>query len=154
MENKQLNINATQLADLTYKFLSNCHEKEERMAQCHNLTVAELKCIRQINKSENINNKEIAERMNLSSSRLTRIIDGLVNKGYIEREIDTTDRRNMRLSLSIEGITLLEQINKTYLTVHRGILSNIEPGLHTEVIKAMASLLEALEEWLREPSDN
>ncbi|MHC1736599.1 MAG: MarR family winged helix-turn-helix transcriptional regulator [Ignavibacteriaceae bacterium] len=154
MENRQLNKNAEQLAELTYKFLSNCHEKEERMAQAHSLTVAELKCIRHINKTENVNNKEIAERMNLSSSRLTRIIDGLVTKGFIEREIDSADRRNMKLSLSVEGIKLLEQINLTYLTVHKDILANIEPKLHTEVIKAMSSLLEALEEWLKKPIVN
>ena len=154
METRQLNNNAEQLAELTYKFLSNCHEKEERMAQSHNLTVAELKCIRHINKTENVNNKEIAERMNLSSSRLTRIIDGLVNKGFIEREIDSADRRNMKLSLSAEGIKLLERINLTYLTVHKDILANIEPKLHTDVIKAMASLLEALEEWLKKTIDN
>jgi len=148
MKNDELNINAAQLADLTDKFLFSSHEKEERMSQNHQLTVAELRCIHQINKNENVNNKEIAERMNLSSSRLTRIIDGLVAKGFIKREIDLADRRNMRLSLSKEGISILEKINLTYLTVHKEILSNIEPKLHQEVIKAFGSLSEALDKWL------
>ena len=41
--------------------------------------------------------------MNLSPSRLTRIIDGLVQKEYIIREIDPNDRRNMKVSLSSQG---------------------------------------------------
>ncbi|HPO54369.1 MAG TPA: MarR family transcriptional regulator [Ignavibacteriaceae bacterium] len=146
---KELNTKASELAELTMKFLGNCHEKEERMARYHNLTIAELKCIRQIQRNENINNKEIAERMHLSSSRLTRIMDGLVEKGFILREIDKIDRRNMKLSLSDEGVKLLERINATYLSVHKEILKKLEPQLQADVIKAMSSLMRALEEWLR-----
>jgi DNA-binding MarR family transcriptional regulator len=51
------------------------------------------------NTNEVVNNKLIAERMNLSPSRLTRIIDGLVQKGYITREINPSDRRNMKVAL-------------------------------------------------------
>lgn len=145
---EQLNKNANELAELTFRFLTNCHEKEERMARKHNLTVAELKCIRQISTTENFNNKEIAERMNLSSSRLTRIIDGLVEKGIIKREIDPSDRRNMKLCLSTEGVNLLQDINNTYLTVHKEILSKLDPKMHRDAINAIASLLKALEEWL------
>ncbi|MBZ0199184.1 MAG: MarR family transcriptional regulator, partial [Ignavibacteriaceae bacterium] len=94
---------ARELADLTFKLLANCQEKEDRLAEQYGLTQAEFRCLRLFGKTETLNNKTIAERMNLSPSRLTRIIDGLVTKNYMLREIEPKDRRNMRVSLSHQG---------------------------------------------------
>lgn len=76
----ELNQHAEQLANLTFSLLANCQEKEVRLAEIHGLTQAEFRCLRLFNSEETVNNKKIAERMNLSPSRLTRIIDGLVKK--------------------------------------------------------------------------
>jgi DNA-binding MarR family transcriptional regulator len=100
---------------------------------------------------ESVNNKKIAERMNLSPSRLTRIIDGLVEKEYINREIDADDRRNMRVTLSRRGKHLVNQLNKAYVQIHDEILQDIDSSQHEPLITAMQHLLEALENWLKKP---
>jgi len=82
------NSTASRLANLTFSLLANCQEKEEHLAELHGLTQSEFRCLRLFGTDESLNNKTIAERMNLSPSRLTRIIDGLVKKKYIRREID------------------------------------------------------------------
>ena len=97
---------------------------------------------------ESLNNKQIAERMKLSPSRLTRIIDGLVKKEYINREIDNDDRRNMRVSLSKKGQLLVDLLNKAYLNIHTEILEDIDVSQHKPLISAMANLLSALEKWI------
>jgi DNA-binding MarR family transcriptional regulator len=140
--------NAKRLADLTFRLLGNCHEKEERLAKKYGLTQAEYRCVRHIYENENINNKDISEKMNLSASRLTRIVDGLVNKGYVIREIERKDRRNMRLFFSDKGIDLMRKINLAYLKVHEEILSNINPEIHDNLLIAITDLLTALEKWL------
>jgi len=144
----ELNQTAEQLANLTFSLLANCQEKEIRLAEIHSLTQAEFRCLRLFGADENINNKKIAERMNLSPSRLTRIIDGLVNKEYILREIDPNDRRNMRVCLSRKGQLLVQQLNKAYIEIHREILQDIEVEQHKPLIAAMTQLLSALEKWI------
>jgi len=148
MEQQELHKSASNLADLTFKLLATCHEKEERIARQHNLTQAEFRCLRQINEIENINNKEIAERMNLSASRLTRIIDGLVEKGYVVREIEPNDRRNMRLYLSENGKEFTHKLDEAYIGIHSQILSDIDSGQHQPLISAMTGLLSAVEKWM------
>lgn len=145
------NSTAERLANLTFNLLANCQEKEVRLAEVHNLTQAEFRCLRLFGKDESLNNKQIAERMNLSPSRLTRIIDGLVEKEYINREIDPTDRRNMRVTLSRKGKQLVRQLNKAYVNIHNEILENIDVSQHKPLITAMDHLLTALEKWLRKP---
>ena len=142
---------AERLANLTFSLLANCQEKEVRLATVHNLTQAEFRCLRFFGTDESVNNKSIAERMNLSPSRLTRIIDGLVEKEYIIREIDPNDRRNMRVMLSRRGKHLVNQLNKAYVQIHSEILQDIDTAQHEPLITAMQHLLEALENWLKKP---
>ncbi len=139
---------AARLANLTFSLLANCQEKEVHLAELHGLTQAEFRCLRLFGTDESLNNKTIAERMKLSPSRLTRIIDGLVKKEYINREIDPNDRRNMRVTLSSKGKSLVQQLNKAYVDIHEEILQDIDPSMHEQLITAMTHLLEALEKWL------
>ncbi|MEE9449106.1 MAG: MarR family transcriptional regulator [Ignavibacteriaceae bacterium] len=145
------NSTAERLAILTFNLLANCQEKEIRLAEVHNLTQSEFRCLRLFGKNENLNNKHIAERMNLSPSRLTRIIDGLVKKAYINREIDPNDRRNMRVNLSRRGKQLVQQLNKAYVDIHNEILEDIDASQHEPIITSMDHLLSALEKWLKKP---
>jgi DNA-binding MarR family transcriptional regulator len=143
-----INLTAEKLANLTFNLLANCQEKEVRLAEIHNLTQAEFRCLRLFGSDEVMNNKSIAERMKLSPSRLTRIIDGLVEKEYVIREIDNNDRRNMKVSLSNRGKSLVNQLNKAYVDIHREILQDIEESQHTPLITALMHLLAALDKWL------
>jgi len=142
------NSTASRLANLTFSLLANCQEKEEHLAELHGLTQAEFRCLRLFGADESLNNKTIAERMSLSPSRLTRIIDGLVKKEYISREIDLKDRRNMKVNLSAKGKSLVQQLNKAYVDIHEEILQDIDPANHEQLITAMMHLLEAIERWL------
>ncbi len=144
----ETNSTASRLANLTFSLLANCQEKEVHLAELHGLTQAEFRCLRLFGSDESLNNKTIAERMNLSPSRLTRIIDGLVKKRYIRREIDPNDRRNMKVNLSKKGKALVQQLNKAYVDIHEEILMDIDPSQHEQLIVAMTHLLEALEKWL------
>ena len=147
------NETAERLANLTFSLLANCQEKEVRLAELHGLTQAEFRCLRLFGTDESLNNKQIAERMNLSPSRLTRIIDGLVKKQYINREIDPNDRRNMRVTLSRRGKLLVHQLNMAYVDIHNEILQDIEVSQHEPLITAMEHLLSALEKWLQTKPD-
>lgn len=144
----ETNSTASRLANLTFSLLANCQEKEVHLAELHGLTQAEFRCLRLFGTDESLNNKTIAERMNLSPSRLTRIIDGLVKKKYIRRDIDPNDRRNMKVNLSKKGKSLVQQLNKAYVDIHEEILLDIDPSQHEQLIVAMTHLLEALEKWL------
>ena len=148
MIQEKIITDASALADLTFKLLANCQEKEVRLAEQYGLTQSEFRCLRHFGADEIHNNKKIAERMNLSPSRLTRIVDGLVNKRYIIREIDPDDRRNMRVSLSKQGTLIVRQLNNAYINIHREILEDVEEVQHKPLLLAMTNLLSALEKWI------
>lgn len=47
--------------------------------------------------------KDIAEKMEISSSAATQFVDGLVQSGYVIRQEAPEDRRSVRLELSPKG---------------------------------------------------
>jgi DNA-binding MarR family transcriptional regulator len=145
---KGKNENASKLADLTFKLLANCQEKEARLAEKYGLTQSEFRCLRLFNKNDVLNNKMVAERMNLSPSRLTRIIDGLVAKQYIIRQIEPADRRNMKVELSKKGNVIVQKLNDAYVNIHKEILEDIDRTQHKPLISAMENLLVALQKWI------
>ncbi len=139
---------AKQLSELTFTILAKCQEKEDRLARQYSLTHAEFKCLKIFNPGEELNNKELAERLELSASRLTRITDGLVFKGFAKREIDRNDRRNMIITLTDSGKRLVEELNDSYIEIHKQILEEIDSSQHESLIVALRHLLKGLLNWM------
>jgi DNA-binding MarR family transcriptional regulator len=143
------NKTAERLANLTFNLLARCQEKEAWLAEKHGLFQAEFKCLRLIGSDESLNNTQISKRMKLSPGRLTRIIDTLVQKGYMKREIEQSDRRNMSLFLSKRGKILTNKLNKAFIEIHSEILKDIDISQHESLITAMGNLNSAVEKWLQ-----
>ena len=64
------------------------------------------------------------------------------------REIDPNDRRNMKVTLSRQGVLIVQQLNDAYINIHREILTDIDEVQHEPLITAMTHLLSALEKWI------
>ena len=148
-ENINIEDNAERLGNLIFEIIPICEEKETSIADKHGLLHAELKCLRLFGVNERLNNKEIAERMHLSPSRLTRIIDRLVKKEYMIREIDKSDRRNMKLSLSRKGKILSNKLYNEFVDVHTEILKGIDNSKHESLLDTMRHLNTAVEGWMQ-----
>jgi len=143
--------NAEILANLIFNLLPKCQKKELWLADKSNLLHAEFKCLQFFESDKKLNNKYIAEKLNISQSRSTRIIDGLVKKGYLSREENSADRRNIEVTLLKKGKILTNNLNKDYINLHRRILQEINPSQHDSLIAAMENLNSAIQIWLQKP---
>ena len=141
---------AEQLADLTYELLENCQIKIERTARKLNLKVAEFKLLRSLGESEKVAAGELAKRLGLSSSRLTRIIDGLIAKRIVKKSIGGKDRRVVEIQLTSEGVQTRDQLKLMYVTVHQEIISLLPSDACEPVNLAMQKLRSATHEWIKE----
>ena len=69
---------------------------------------------------------EIADRVLLSHSGLSRLIDRIEKQGLVERRLCATDRRAFFVSLTDEGREMLERMWPVYA---RGIAEDFLPAL-------------------------
>jgi len=141
---------AEQMADLTYELLENCQLKIERTAHKLNLTVAEFKLLRALQGDEELSAGSLAKRLGLSSSRITRIIDGLLSKGIVQKETAGRDRRVVEIRLTEAGKQTRDQLKAMYVTVHQDIIDRLPSDTEESVVLAMEKLRKATEEWVKE----
>lgn len=141
---------AEHMADLTYELLENCQLKIERTAHRLNLTVAEFKLLRALQDGESLSAGALAKRMGLSSSRITRIIDGLIAKGMVRKEAGGKDRRIVDIILTPAGMASRSQLKAMYVSVHEEIINLLPSDTSESVIQAMEKLRLATQEWVKE----
>jgi len=62
--------------------------------------------------------QEIQEEMLRKSSNVTRIIDKLLDKGFVSREIRPDNRRKMDIKLTEDGFKTIEKLNEVVHNFH------------------------------------
>jgi DNA-binding MarR family transcriptional regulator len=149
MPTSQSKKSAAEIAELTFQLLANCQEKEERFAEQLKIHVSEFRCLRAFRGDRSLPVKTLVERINLSGSRLTRILGSLEKRGYIQRVIDEKDRRSITVTLSKRGIELSGKLEERYLQIHEEILEGIPKDVHAPLISGLQNMLSSLQGWLK-----
>jgi DNA-binding MarR family transcriptional regulator len=84
---------------------------------------------------------DLAERVLLSPSGLTRLVDRLVSKGFVARHTDPQDARVVRASLTDAGLKRLRRASRTHL---RGIREHFTGELSETQLRDIAAGLETV----------
>ena len=79
---------------------------------------------------------ELARHHNVADPTMTRIIDGLVDKGYVERQHDLQDRRRIYLRLTPAGMEVAEQAHQQFCTVLAEFLSPLSDEQLADIMRA------------------
>ncbi|MCI4666743.1 MAG: MarR family transcriptional regulator [Bacteroidia bacterium] len=61
---------------------------------------------------------EILENMLQSSSNITRLVDKLIAKGYVKRTECPTNRRKMDITITEDGLNILEKLDEKVIAFH------------------------------------
>ncbi|GMW04559.1 MAG: MarR family transcriptional regulator [Dehalococcoides mccartyi] len=72
----------------------------------------QIMLLRAVEKNKGTGIKDLASLFNISPSAVTQIVDGLVEKGLIHREIDLKDRRAISISITAEASDRIAEIKK------------------------------------------
>jgi DNA-binding MarR family transcriptional regulator len=81
-------------------------------ARALGLTRAQWRVLAQLRRREGINQASLAEILEIEPITLGRHIDRLVEKGFVERRADPSDRRAWRLYLRAEVQPVLDRLRK------------------------------------------
>jgi DNA-binding MarR family transcriptional regulator len=85
-------------------------------------------------------NSELARTYNVTDPTMSRIIDALVRKGYVERRPDMEDRRCTFLEITEQGTGLARHINDHFLKAVKQFLSPLTEEQLNDVLRAYKHL--------------
>ncbi len=131
------------LIDLLVELKKCCITDEKQIQTLCNVSLAEYKAILEIETTERITCNVLSEKMGLSVSRGSRIIDSLVKKGYLLRMENPEDRRSFVLSLSSKGAKIRKQIEQERNNCEYRLRKNLsarEVGLIKEGLELIAKV--------------
>jgi DNA-binding MarR family transcriptional regulator len=107
-------------------------------------SATEARVMFEIYEDEGCHAADIAEKMRIDKSYLSRIINGYEKKGYIERKPSTQDRRCQCLYLTDKGKERTEDfIQKSDADIQR-IIGPLSPAEETELRKAFDVITDIL----------
>lgn len=89
---------------------------------------------------EALNRKEIAERLVTPMPDVTRLLDRMVKAGWIARERRDEDRREVVTNLTPEGRSILSDLEKPLMSLHRRQFR----GISHASLRTMLDLLAAV----------
>ena len=140
---------SVQLANIIAQLFNNCQLKETLHAAKYNVSIVEFRCLSILYENSELTVKNLAQKMNLTSSRITRIIDGLVKKDYVKRLSGQEDRRVYNLILTAKSHKLAAEMIGNYIKIHDEILNKIPANLQQSMIDSLSYLNEAVDDWIR-----
>lgn len=118
------------------------------LQEAHAVSLRDYQVLLQLSEAEGyaLRMAELAERLAVSPSGLTRRLDGLVREGLVFRQACESDRRGTMAVLSAEGWIALETAAPTHLTGVRryvfDVLGGDQLGQLTVALQAIAAALD------------
>lgn len=100
------------LLSLIDRLKAGCIASEMRIREETGLSPAEYNGIAAIKPDEIITGSVLSQKMALSPSRASRVIDKMVKNGYLVRQTDADDRRKCTISLAKRGINIKKKIDR------------------------------------------
>jgi DNA-binding MarR family transcriptional regulator len=86
--------------------------------------------------------KALAESMKVSLPAMSRAIDGLYERGFVDRREDQLDRRMKRVSLTESGRAITSSINEARLSTMQEFLTSLSDEEAQALTDALALILQ------------
>ncbi|GAB1821349.1 MarR family transcriptional regulator [Herbidospora sp. RD11066] len=112
---------------------------ESDLLESHDLAMASYDVLLQLSEApyRRLRMNDLADRVLLSRSGLTRLIDRLQRDGLVERQACPSDARGLYAVLTDKGEALLEEATPTYL---RGVRAEFVERLSSDELGQCAAL--------------
>lgn len=121
---------------------------DEQMACCE-VTLSQCHGLLAIDQLQTASIAEVAAKLNLDTSTLSRLVDSLVQAGLVDRSVDPNNRRRALVSLSPAGKARAEAIHQGcdhYYSRMLNLLSHDERRLCLELIPRLAQAMRSARE--------
>ena len=93
-------------------------ELSAQLQRDHGLTISDYECLLHLSRADDgmMRRVDLAERVILTASGITRLLDGLERQGYVEKATCASDARVSYAKLTAKGRAKLDEAAESHLT--------------------------------------
>lgn len=140
-----LKYQTLRLQDLIQEIVKCCQDRKLYESQKFGLPYAELNCLMKFYGERYLTVKGISQKLDVAKSRVTKIVNGLIEKGMVEQINDPKDARIRLISLTLAGQRKLEEIDAFLKELHRKILLQMDHDERKKMLSYLELLRSAME---------
>jgi DNA-binding MarR family transcriptional regulator len=119
--------------------------QRETAACCGGTTMTQCTILTEIGRNGSGTLIELANRLGLDKSWLSRAVENLVQEGLLSKVPRNLDRRTVLISLSGSGEKRFQELNQTLNDQSERVMNHVPPTERENVERALKLLLEALQ---------
>lgn len=116
---------------------------------CGGLTVTQCHPLLELDAMGEASLSDLAGRLDLDPSTLSRTVDGLVRSGLVDRRPNRLDRRYVVLSLTPKGKETCDDINERNDRFYEDILSKLPDRRRDDAIRLFDELVRTLDQAVK-----
>ncbi len=118
--------------------------QKEKYACC-NLTLAQCHCLTEAGKLKKATLNELSGVLKLDQSTVSRMVEGLVKEGFMNRSPGEDDRRRVEIKLTSQGEKSHARIESVMEDYYEGVMEKIPSEKRDQVIESLQLLIEAIQ---------
>jgi len=119
--------------------------------QCCGVTLPQCHLLIETGSRESASLGDLADALEVDKSTLSRTVESLVQRGFVKRDEDSTNRRKVSITLTSEGATKTETINTNCNTFYSEVFSKIPTEKHEQIIESLSLLANAMKKCRKKP---
>jgi len=145
-----LNNETEEITELICELTRNCNIKEELFAASFNLSPTEVRMLKLFTFEDMLTIKEIKDKLQISSGRISHILQSLETKKLLVRISDDSDKRNTNVKLLPNASPFIKNLHQNYQDLHDNILKNVNTVEMDNIYQSLKILVDVFKSWVAE----
>ena len=109
------------------------------------LSLSEIFALAELADGDALSQQELADRLGLEKSTMSRLAAGLERREWLSRERDPVNRRFYRLRLTAQGKDIANRIGQHFRTYHAALFEALTPTERAGLETGLPGLIRAIE---------
>ena len=143
--NELLDYQTERVTLLIAEMVSCCEDRKFYESQKFDLPYSEIKCLMLFKGERYLTVKDMALKLDVAKSRITKLAQNLMAKGLISQIDDPMDARVRLISLTSKGAALSREIETFQRDIHRNLLLQMTPSERKSALVYLETLRSAME---------
>ncbi|MDK4723484.1 MULTISPECIES: MarR family transcriptional regulator [Rhizobium] len=134
-----------ELFDDLFAFNRKLRAAFDALVRERGMTLSRARVFRKLSRRDGINQRELADELELETPTLVRILDAMEAQNFIERRAAVSDRRAKQIFMTESGKVVAAEVEALATSVRADILEGIsddDVGMALKVIRAMTANLQ------------
>jgi len=132
------------LRELVRVLIKNLGILEKSDAICCGVTITQCHAIAEIGLKGKVSLVDLAERLGVDKSTMSRTVNNLVEADLADRHLDAENRRYVIIQLTPKGRGVYQRIEESMSHYFRSIVGSIPAEKREQVLESMALLIDAV----------